>query len=161
MFTRINFTTPGLTALFTVVLVAAQTSVTMAATPRPATGTFFPTVVGSISARVADGNTFLEITGQIGAWTGTIAGTTSEDISGVIHKDGSTNFSGQLTCLCTVDGRSGTMTVRFNLSGDATGFTGNYRITASGGGLAGLRGQGTLLSPPTFPGTYTGTYHFE
>jgi hypothetical protein len=161
MFMRINITTHVLTTLFTVVLVAAQTSVTMASTPRPATGTFFPTAVGSVAVRVADGNTFLEITGQTGAWTGTIAGTTSEDIRGVIHKDGSTNFSGQLTCVCTVDGRSGTMTVHFNLSGDATGFTGNYRIITSGGGLAGLRGQGTLVSPPSFPGTYTGTYHFE
>ena len=76
----------------------------------------------------------------------------------VIHSDQSTNFAAQLTCRCTVEGRTGTFTLKLDGTGDATAFAAHWRIVAATGGLAGLRGEGTLAAPPP---TYSGELHFE
>jgi len=145
----------------TVIAILAVFSAPSAAAgpPEPSSGTFGPTgAPAAVSARTADGNTFIDLTARPGAFTGTFTGTYSEDLRIVVHGDGSTNFSAELTCQCIVDGKSGTITIRLNGTGTPAGFEAHYRITGGTGALAGLHGQGTLGGPA---GTYAGEHHFD
>ena len=100
------------------------------------------------------------MTARPGRFTGTFTGAYSEDLRLVFHADGSYNFAAELTCQCTVDGRTGTMTVKLDGTGTPTGsFDAHYRIIAASGGLEGLQGQGTLSGP--IPSTYSGEHHFQ
>jgi len=142
-----------------VAALAINSSAISASTPTTASGTFGPTgAPASITFRAADGNTIVTITARPGRFTGTFAGTYSEDLRIVIHSDQSTNFAAQLTCRCTVEGRTGTFTLKLDGTGDATAFAAHWRIVGATGELAGLRGEGTLTAPPP---TYSGELHFE
>lgn len=141
---------------------AINTSAVSASTPTAASGTFGPTAApASITFRAADGNNIVTITARPGAFTGTFAGTYSEDLRIVIHGDQSTNFSAQLTCQCTVDGRSGTFTLKLAGTGDATAFEANWRIVGATGGLVGLHGEGTLGASLVSPPVYSGQVQFD
>jgi hypothetical protein len=135
-------------------------SPSVASTPQSSSGTFGPTGSGTITTRTADGNVIIDIAARPGAFTGTFAGTYSEDLRIVVHKDGSDNFSAELTCACVVDGRTGTMTVKLDGTGSLPGgtFQAHYRIVAGTGDLANLRGEGMLSFPPP---TYSGEHHFD
>src|SRR5438046_4557128 len=117
--------------------------------PESSHGTFGPTgAPAAVAVRTADGNTFRTVTARPGRFTGTFTGAYSEDLRLVFHADGSYNFAAELTCQCTVDARTGTMTVKLDGTGTPTGsFDAHYRIIAATGGLAGLQGQGTLSAP--------------
>src|SRR5256714_14863583 len=128
---------------------AINTSAISASTPTTASGTFGPTgAPASITFRAADGNTIVTITARPGAFTGTFVGTYSEDLRIVIHSDQSTNFAAQLTWRCTVEGRTGTFTLKLDGTGDPTPFAAHRRIVGATGGLPGLHGEGTLAAPP-------------
>src|SRR5205823_11255584 len=87
-------------------------------------------------------------------------GAYSENLRIVRHADGSFNFAAEVTCLCTVDGMTGTMTIKLDGTGTPTGsFDAHYRIIAASGGLEGLQGQGTLSGPT--PSTYSGEHRSE
>jgi len=146
--------------VLTLAIVGAQ-SAAASGPPEPSNGTFGRTgPPAAVAVRTADGNTILTLTARPGRFTGTFTGAYSEDLRIVRHADGSYNFAAELTCQCTVDGRTGTMTVKLDGTGTPTGsFDAHYRIIAASGGLEGLQGQGTLSGP--VPSTYSGEHHFE
>ena len=129
--------------------------------PESSSGTFGPTgAPAAVAVRTADGNTILTVTARPGRFTGTFTGAYSENLRIVRHADGSFNFAAEVTCLCTVDGMTGTMTIKLDGTGTPTGsFDAHYRIIAASGGLEGLQGQGTLSGPT--PSTYSGEHHFQ
>jgi len=128
--------------------------------PSSANGTFGPTgAPAGVVVRPADGNLIIDITARPGAFTGTFTGTYLEDLRIVVHKDGSNNFAAQLTCICTVAGRTGTFTMKLDGTGNPAGFDAHWRIIAATGGLEGLQGEGTLSGP--VPSTYSGQYTFN
>jgi len=141
-------------------IVGAQ-SAAASGPPESSNGTFGPTgAPAAVAVRTADGNTIRTVTARPGRFTGTFTGAYSEDLRLVFHADGSFNFAAELTCQCTVDGRTGTMTVKLDGTGTPTGsFDAHYRIIAASGGLEGLQGQGTLSGP--IPSTYSGEHHFQ
>ena len=78
------------------------------------------------------------------------------------HHAGTATVQGTLTCTCVVDGRTGTLTLRFEgtQAGPAAPVDGQFVVQDATGGLAGLRGTGTFhdVGPA---GTYTVRYHFD
>ena len=146
--------------VLTLAIVGGQ-SAAASGPPEPSNGTFGRTgPPAAVAVRTADGNTILTLTARPGRFTGTFTGAYSEDLRIVFHADGSYNFAAELTCQCTVDGRTGTMTVKLDGTGTPTGsFDAHYRIIAASGGLEGLQGQGTLSGP--IPSTYSGEHHFQ
>ena len=146
--------------VLTLAIVGAQ-SAAASGPPESSSGTFGPTgAPAAVAVRTADGNTILTVTARPGRFTGTFTGAYSEDLRIVRHAGGSFNFAAEVTCLCTVDGMTGTMTVKLDGTGTPTGsFDAHYRIIAATGGLEGLQGQGTLSGPVA--STYSGEHHFE
>ncbi len=146
--------------VLTLAIVGAQ-SAAASGPPESSSGTFGPTgAPAAVAVRTADGNTILTVTARPGRFTGTFTGAYSENLRIVRHAGGSFNFAAEVTCLCTVDGMTGTMTVKLDGTGTPTGsFDAHYRIIAATGGLEGLQGQGTLSGPVA--STYSGEHHFE
>jgi len=132
----------------------------LATTPIDGGGTFtFHPVIQS--ARTADGNTFLTATAN-DAFAGSFTGPYTEQFVFVTHPNGTATVQGTLTCTCVVDGRTGTLTLRFEgtQAGPAAAVDGQFVVQDATGGLAGLRGVGTFhdVGPA---GTYTVRYHFD
>lgn len=140
---------------------AALTAVPASATPpSPVTGTFAVVTATPTSSRTAGDNTFITVT-RTAALSGTFTGTTTDTVTLVMHSNGTTSLRGAGTCVCTVDGRSGTFEYRFNGKGTfPTSATGRYVVGHGTGGLAGLHAQGP------FSGSFAvaslgGQYHFD
>ncbi|MDH3747449.1 MAG: hypothetical protein OER97_04515 [Gammaproteobacteria bacterium] len=141
--------------------------------PETASGKWFylPSI---IDAREAGCNTFLN-TFEIGLWTGTFTGDSTESGKVVIHCSGRWSFNAIVTfSSVTVDGRSGTLEMSVVGSRlDATSdWYGHWVITDGSADLENLRGQGNWWGlgfvPPTPPNLpefgeidYDGIYHFE
>jgi hypothetical protein len=132
----------------------------LATTPTDGGGTFtFHPVIQSV--RTADGNTFLTATAN-DAFTGSFTGPFTEPFVFVTHPNGTATVQGTLTCTCIVDGRAGTLTLRFEgtQAGPTAPVDGQFVVQDATGGLAGLRGVGTFHDVgPT--GTYAVRYHFD
>ena len=148
-------------ALIVVLALLGAQSAAASGPPEPSSGTFGPTgAPAAVAVRTADGNRFIDLTARPGRFTGTFTGTYSEDLRLDFHADGSLNFAAELTCQCTVEGRSGTFTIKLDGTGTPAGtFEAHYRIIDSTGGLGGLHGQGILSGP--VPSTYSGEHHFD
>jgi hypothetical protein len=142
-------------------LVAGTAALPVAASPpMPSAGTFSLLTATTTSMRTADGNVFLTIQ-RTAALTGTYMGTTADEVRLVIHKDGSANITGAGVCVCTVDGRSGTLEYRFSGKGTFPAILeGNYVIGHGTGGLEGLHAQGPF-SGSFLAVTYGGQHHFD
>ena len=131
-----------------------------AAPPAPVTGTFALVTSTTTSIRTADGNTFITVN-RTAALSGTFTGTTTDTTTLVMHSNGTTSLRGAGTCICTVEGRSGTLEYRFEGSGVfPTSGSGRYVVGQGTGGLAGLHAEGP------FSGTFLvaevgGHYHFD
>jgi hypothetical protein len=130
----------------------------------PTQVTFLQTVTSDdfLSSRSADGNTFFVDVAQ-GELVG--LGTFTETDYFLLHADGTGVFHGVDTCICTIDGRSGTLTIRYTGTMAADGsFVSPFVIVHGTGDLAGMHGTG--LTTGTFTGAlpvdYTNvlTYHF-
>ena len=130
----------------------------LATTPSNGSGTFSFAPISSTS-RQADGNTFLEVTASE-TISGSITGAATVQFSQVVHADGSVNTNGRITCVCTVDGRTGTVVFRFEGTGSSTNLDGQFGVLSGTGGLADLRGQGTFHAVG-LAGTYTFSWHFD
>src|SRR5713101_1114944 len=130
----------------------------LATTPTDGGGAFtFHPVIESV--RTADGNTFLTATAH-DAFAGSFTGPFTEPFVFVTHPNGTATVQGTLTCTCIVDGRAGTLTLRFEgtQAGPTAPVDGQFVVQDATGGLAGLRGDGTFHDVgPT--GTYTVRYH--
>ena len=100
-----------------------------------------------------------------GYFSGALTGTLTETDYFLLHADGSGNFHGVDTCVCTLDGRSGTLLIRYTgtLAADGT-FVSPFVIVHATGDLAGLRGDGVSTGVFTGVTPYSFTnvlrYHF-
>jgi hypothetical protein len=144
-----------------------------ATTPTTGTGGFVlaaPPV--TISSRSADGNTLVTLVAVVKD-TGVLTGSDIDTITYVFHPDGTVTFTAATAYTGMVDGRSGTISLQFEGTGDWVSFQGQMLTvsyqgqlqTLSGtgtGGLATLHGQGTFQgSDLTGTGTYVFQYHFD
>ena len=113
-------------------------------------------------------NTFLT-TFENGIWTGTFAGTSTEDGKVVIHCNGAWSFNAIVSFEGSVDDKYGTlkMSVVGKRPDGLADWQGKSVILGGTGELANLRGQGTWWGPgapaPEVWGDiyYEGNYHFE
>lgn len=130
----------------------------------PTQVTFTQTVTSDvfISSRSAGGNTFfVDVAG--GEYVG--LGTYTQTDYFLLHADGTGVFRGVDTCVCTIDGRSGTITVRYTgtMAADGT-FVSPFVIVNGTGDLAGIHGTGVTTGAFTgvLPVFYTNVmqYHF-
>ena len=129
-------------------------------------GTFTQTEITFIDVRSAGPNTVIDQTSR-GDITGTIVGPYEDDLSVVVHPNGSFTAEFTITTTCTVDGYAGTLEFRARDQGTVVapgvgGFSGTATIVAGSGDLASLRGaldiEGTVdlatgLSSYTYDGT--------
>lgn len=146
-------------------LLAAAAGVALAAPasatpPSQLAGTFSVVTVTPTSTRTADGNTFTTLE-RTAALAGTFTGTATDTVLLVMHSNGTTSLRGAGTCVCTVDGRTGTFDYRFEGSGVfPTSASGQFVVGHGTGGLAGLHAQGTF-GGDFFVATVEGRYHLE
>jgi hypothetical protein len=113
-----------------------------------------------IEQKIAGGNTILVVT-FADTYTGTFAGSASGIANVVIHK-GSLNVHHTDTFTGTVNGRSGTMVIRFEGQGEGVGLPlkGNWVIISATGDLATIHGEGTFEGIAGVTITLTGNIHF-
>jgi hypothetical protein len=137
-------------------------STALATAPATGTGGFAP--VGppvTISSRSADGNTIVT---QIQTFndTGVISGTETDKVTFTFHADGTFTLRADVAFTGTVAGQPGTLTQRFQGTGNPVSFQGQIETLSGTGDLANLHGEGTFQgSPTTGVGTYVFHYHFD
>lgn len=145
--------------LLAVALSLSGTAAVSASKPTQVTFTQTVTFDVFISSRSAGGNTFfVDVAG--GDYVG--LGTYTQIDYFLLHADGTGVFRGVDTCVCTIEGRSGTITVRYTgtMAADGT-FVSPFVIVHGTGDLAGIHGTGVTTG--AFPGVlYTNVmqYHF-
>jgi hypothetical protein len=140
---------------------AALAAVPASATPpSPVTGAFAVVTVTTTSTRTAGGNTFITLP-RTAVVSGTFTGTSTDEVLLVMHANGTTSLRGEGTCVCTVEGRSGTFDYRFGGSGIfPTSASGRYVVGHGTGGLAGIHGEGPF-SGDFAVANLGGQYHFD
>jgi hypothetical protein len=144
-----------------VVAVGAVGAVPATATPPSSlSGAFTVVDATTTSVRTAGGNTFITLE-RVAAISGTFTGTGRDSVLLVMHRNGTTSIRGEGTCVCTVDGRTGTFDYRFEGAGTfPTSAAGQFTIGHGTGGLEGLHAQGTF-SGDFFVANVEGQYHFD
>lgn len=150
---------PFVGALVLAVVFAATAGATK---PLPASGTV---TVGDLSITpigVAGGNEMYEIV-STATLSGTFSGTLSSNATEVLHPTGNSTIQGIETCVCTVDGRSGTVVFRqvAKITGDPFFYEDKKTVISAAGGLAGLHGNISVQWDGGDLSTYTGSYHFD
>jgi hypothetical protein len=131
-----------------------------AAPPSPVTGTFAVVTATTTSSRTADGNTFITLT-RTATLSGVFTGSSTDTVTLVMHSNGTTSLYGAGTCVCTVEGRSGTLDYSFNGKGIfPTSATGRFVVGHGTGALAGLHAQGSF-SGNFAVASLDGQYHFN
>ena len=139
---------------------AALAAPASATPPSPVTGSFAVVTATTTSTRTAGGNTFVTLT-RTAAVSGTFTGTTTDEVLLVMHANGTTSLRGAGTCVCTVEGRSGTFDYRFGGSGIfPTSGSGRYVVGHGTGGLSGLHAAGPF-SGDFAVANLGGRYHFD
>jgi len=96
---------------------------------------------------------------QHGVNSGDITGSYTNEETFTLYPDNTGTFSGNITCACTLNGKSGTLLYSITGTSTANGFQGqifNYQGT---GGLAKLHGQG-VFQGQGLQGTYSDELHF-
>jgi hypothetical protein len=114
------------------------------------------------SVRQAGPNTIITGTNQL-TLSGDIAGVAIYEFRQVNHADGSLNSNGIVTCVCTIDGQTGTFVTRVTGTGSLgppTLFSGTATVVDADGGLEGLHGVFTFDQVGALA-TYSGRIHFE
>ncbi len=131
-------------------------------TPIAASGTITPIQSLGDVILVADGNTFFHHN-DAHTLTGTLAGTTSEDVTIIVNlSTGQGTLSGLLFFTGTANGVSGTAVLQLVGVVKVPTIQGSFAIISGDGGLANLRGQGTFVFPNAFiGGAYSGQIHFD
>ena len=134
--------------------------------PQEASGewTYVPTLV---SVKQAGPNLFFYGT-DIGTWTGTFEGTTTEDFVVVCHPNaGVTFYKGTMEFTGSVDGREGTMILKTNgiqesdtCDPSPAQWSGRWVIIGGTGELADVHGTGTFTGP-SLDLDYSGQVHFD
>jgi hypothetical protein len=148
----------SITAIATAVLLAQPA---WASPPTTGTGTFVFLGVSVGPTRTADGNTFIHLTVTIGL-QGTVEGTRVDDATVIAHPNGLFESYGTGTCTCTVAGRSGTWTERFEVRGVFNeSSSGRFTVISGTGDLSTLHAVMTIPTGPLGAGTYSIDYHFD
>jgi hypothetical protein len=133
-----------------------------ATAPATGTGGFAPAAPPvTISSRSADGNSTVT---QIQTFndTGVLTGAETDTITYTFHPDGTVNLRADVAFTGTVAGRPGTLSQRFQGTGDTVSFQGQIETLSGTGALANLHGQGSFQgSSTTGAGTYVFHYHFD
>lgn len=134
-----------------------------------ASGQFTQTGITSLEVRSEGGNTIIEQTSE-GLITGTLSGPFQDDLTVVIHADGSFTAHFTISCECTVDGQEGVVEMAATdngelISPDVATFAGRAAITSGTEALSGLGGllriEGTVDVPSGLSTyTYEGTVRF-
>lgn len=103
-----------------------------------------------------------------GTWFGTFAGSVTGDAMEVVRATGDSRPHGVTTCVCTVEGRSGTVTFVSVIAASLDPVTFDFHLfgrlvtVQATGELAGLHAViDVVLDPATFKTTYSGSYHFD
>ena len=150
-------------------VVALMTVAVPASAGRPDTASgdwdYVPT---SIEVVPGPGQTTFVYGEDIGTWSGTFVGTSTEEFVIVNHAKAGFNFySGVIEFTGSVDGRVGTLTIKTNGKQDPGTvqpgpglWFGHWVIVGGTGDLANLHGQGTFNGPSLFL-DYDGQYHFS
>jgi Protein of unknown function (DUF3224) len=140
--------------------IAAGAAPASASPPSPVAGTFAVVTATTTDVRTADGNTFITVI-RTAALSGTFTGTSTDTVRIVMHSNGTTSANGVGTCVCSIEGRTGTFDYRFRGSGTfPTSLSGRYVVGHGTAGLEGLHAEGP------FSGTFLvaqvgGRYHFD
>ena len=150
------------------VAAAPAMSVVYATKPITVNGTYFPIgppVYGVLRVAGESDNAFMDVSIPL-KWVGGIKGTCINEMRWIIlHHDTPkemTLIPGVMTFTnAEVDGKKGTLTIRYFNVETAEEFGGVWRIISGTGELANLHGEGTIsvLSFPVF--AYTGQIHFD
>lgn len=141
-------------------------SLAQASPPAAANATMTVTAITGFTATPAGANTFIHQTTE-GVFAGALIGTFEDELKGVVHPNGRVTAQGTITCACTVDGRSGTLTFVQVSSGDFASQTleGRAVITGGTGDLANLHAtfdmEGTVDPNGLATITFTGRMHFD
>jgi len=126
-----------------------------------------PGATSNLCIKMADGNTFAE-TFEEAAYTGGMAGDSTNDCKVVIHSSGAWSYKAISSFNGTVDGKTGTLQIQM-VGKKPVGeeWYGQWVILGGTGELATLRGQGTWFGPGA-PGaekwgdvSYEGQIHFK
>lgn len=134
----------------------------LATPPESVTGGFAVTSQTLTSVRPAGPNTIITGMNTITV-TGDVSGSATFEFRQVNHGDGSFNSNGIFTCVCTIDGRSGTFVMRVTGTGSLgppLTFSGVAVVLSADGGLDGLHGY-FVFSQLGATGTYEGRIHFD
>ena len=112
--------------------------------------------------RLADGNTIVTMI-ETESLAGDLIGTAVAEVREVIHASGRVEGQALSTITGTAMGKSGTVVLRYVMTGTYGGtFSGEWVILSGTGDLANLRGQGSVTADTSAgTGTYSGQIHFE
>jgi hypothetical protein len=150
--------------MFMVSILPISSNVVYATTPTLATGSFTVTSFSITGTRTANGNTFIDFL-NTEALSGTFAGTSSSVISVIVHPSGDFNVVHIMTFTGIVNGRSGTMIIKFEAKGTGFGYgapvSATWVIQDGTGDLVGIHGTGTFEGHALIGGTYSGQIHFD
>src|SRR5262249_26398884 len=131
--------------------------------PTPASGNETFTSLTTTLLRSADGNSFFA-NSATGTITGTITGTWTAEFATMVRPSGEFVASqGTFVCTCSIAGRSGTFTTRFEgkgAFGPVPTLSVHFETIAATGGLEGLHlnGSGEQVGATV---TYSATFHFD
>jgi len=144
----------------------ALTAALMVATPAGATppsavsGPETFTGASATVVRTAGGNTIIANT-LTGIIAGSFTGTFTADFTTIAHSSGQANdVHGTFTCTCSIAGRSGSVTFRFEGTGTPAATQLHAETIGATGGLAGLHSNVTV-DVVGAAATYSGTAHFD
>ena len=146
--------------------VALATATGATATPgSPASGT--QEFTATFDERLAGPNLVIRLHLE-GTWFGTFAGSVTGDVMEVVRATGDSRPHGFTTCVCTVEGRSGTVTFVSVIAASLDPVTFEFHLQGrlvavqATGELAGLHAViDVVLDSATFITTYSGSYHFD
>jgi len=125
-----------------------------------ANGTF--TILNTTTTNISqDGQNKIYSYTQHGVNNGDLTGSYTNEETFTLFPDNTGTFSGKITCICTVAGKSGTLL--YSISGTSTAngsFQGQTFDIQGTGDLAKLHGQGVFHGQGN-QGTYSTQFHFD
>ncbi|MGZ3356502.1 MAG: hypothetical protein ACXVBO_16800 [Isosphaeraceae bacterium] len=131
-----------------------------AASPSPVSGTETITGATATVVRTAGGNTIIANT-LTGTIAGSFTGTFTADFTTIAHSSGQANaVQGTFICTCSIAGRSGSVTFRFEGTGSSSATELHGETIGATGGLEGLHSNVTV-DVVGAAATYSGTAHFQ
>jgi hypothetical protein len=145
----------------TALMAALMVAVPAGATPPSAvSGTETITGATATVVRTAGGNTILANT-LTGTIAGSFTGTFTAAFTTIAHSSGRTNVAnGTFICTCSIAGRSGSVTFRFEGTGSPSATQLHAETIGATGGLMGLHSNVTV-DVVGAAATYSGTAHFD